>query len=288
MLEGRGATEVWQSDRPKLTFEWSEGSVFAFPRNTWHRMYNTSAIPVVFLAVTTAPQVMNAVDELDAIFSTEHDFMDLYQDNDQYFRMSDLRTLDGWYKQTIWHTNFIPDARNAGLNAMEHKVAGGDLTGYRMGKNFPHGHISQWPAGRYHKAHCHGPGAILLGLDGEGYVLAWPREIGPRPYQSGHLDQVVLIQWGKNSIHGPPNGWFHQHFNGGDSPARHIAVYGAKLPLGVHAMDDGAGNYLGYTPVDAGGTLINYEDEDPRVRQDFERLLGAKGIQLQMPNVVYR
>ena len=69
-------------------------------------------------------------------------------------------------------------------------MAGGQLTGYRMGDRFPHGHISAWPSGRYHKAHFHGPGAILLGLDGEGYVLVWPSELGPRPYQDGHEERA--------------------------------------------------------------------------------------------------
>jgi len=37
-----------------------------------------------------------------------------------------------------------------------------------------------------------------------------------------------------------------------------------------------------------GGTLIEYEDEDPRVRADFEAELAKKGIKCTMPSVSYR
>ena len=37
-----------------------------------------------------------------------------------------------------------------------------------------------------------------------------------------------------------------------------------------------------------GGTLLEYEDEDPRVRRDFEEALRKEGIESAMPPVVYR
>src|SRR5262249_1774652 len=58
VLQGRGVTQVWQGDGPKLTFEWNEGSVFAFPRNTTHRLFNAGQEPAILMAVTTAPEVI--------------------------------------------------------------------------------------------------------------------------------------------------------------------------------------------------------------------------------------
>ncbi len=287
VLQGNGTAEVWQGDGKKLTFEWGESSVFAFPPNTWHRLYNGSSRPAIVMGVTTAPQVMNAVRDPDFVFNSDYQFADLYQEGDRYFADPGQRTTEGSYRGVIWHTNMIPDARRALLDDLERKVSGGQLTGYRMGDEFPHGHISQWPAGRYHKAHYHGPGAILLGLDGEGYVLAWPSSLGPHPYQDGHGDQVLKVNWSRNSIYSPPNAYFHQHLNSGAGPAKHIAVYGAKLPLGVHALDDGEG-FVGYVSYREGGTLIEYEDEDPQVRRDFEAELAKKGIQYAMPVVAGR
>jgi quercetin dioxygenase-like cupin family protein len=287
VLEGQGLAEVWQGDGRKLTFEWNEGSVFAFPKNTWHCLYNGANRPAVFMAVTTAPEVMNATKDIDFVFNCNHPFGDLYAAGDRYFADPGERTVEGSYQGVIWHTNLIPDSRKALLDDLERKVSGGQLTGYRMGDDFPHGHISQWPVGRYHKAHYHSPGAILLGLDGEGYVLAWPSSLGPHPYQDGHEDQVQKVRWSRNSIYSPPNAYFHQHFNTGSGPAKHIAVYGGKLPMGVYALDDGDG-FVGYVSYRDGGTLIEYDDEDPRVRGDFEQELRGKGIDCSMPPVVYR
>jgi quercetin dioxygenase-like cupin family protein len=291
ILQGRGSTQVWQGAGPKLAFEWGEGSVWAFPRNTWHRMYNGGSEPAVFLAVTTAPEIINAVANPDFAFNCDYEFVDLYAEGDRYFVPNpEKRTLTtSRYTQMYWDTHLIPDAYRALVDDAGHKVAGGQLTGYRMGEQFPRGHISEWPAGRYHKAHFHGPGAILLGLDGEGYVVAWDSKLGPRPYEAGHGDEVWKVNWRRNSIYTPPNAFFHQHLNTGAGPARHIAVYGADLPLGVHDVSGrGVGLSRALLSYREGGTLIEYEDEDPQIRRDFEAAIRAKGIECAMPPVQNR
>jgi oxalate decarboxylase/phosphoglucose isomerase-like protein (cupin superfamily) len=287
ILQGRGVTQVWQGDREKLTFEWGPGSVFAFPPNTTHRLMNGSQQEVVFMGVTRAPQVMNALGNLDLIFNSDFRFLDLYAQGDNYFLLREVRKKENELSFGSLFTNFIPDVRHVLLDDSERKVAGGQLTVYRMGERFPHGHISQWPTGRYHKAHYHGPGAILLGLDGEGYVLAWDTKLGTRPYKGGHGDQVHRVEWGQNSIYCPPNAYFHMHINSGAGPARHVAVYGEYLPLGVHDMSEEIG-YKGLKSVRDGGTMIDYEDEDPQIREDFEGTLRAKGLECTMPPVTYR
>jgi len=287
VLEGRGTAQVWQGNGEKMTFEWGTGSVFAFPPNTSHRLLNGAREPAVFLAVTSAPRIINALDNLDAVFNSDIRLADLDVQGDNYFLARESRSTENWYKQGMLHTNFIPDARAVLLDDLERKVAGGQLTGYRMGKRFPHGHISEWPSGRYHKAHYHGPGAILLGLDGEGYVLAWDNKLGSRPYRDGKGDQVHRVNWTKNSIYSPPDAYFHQHLNSGPGPAKHIAVYGEHLPLGVHGMY-AENEWKGMLSFRDGGTLIEYEDEDPQVRKDFEETLRSKGIECKMPPVNYR
>jgi oxalate decarboxylase/phosphoglucose isomerase-like protein (cupin superfamily) len=286
VLQGRGVAQVWQGSGDKLSFEWREGSVFAFPLNTEHRLFNGGRDPVIYLAVTTAPMVINALNNLDLIFGCEHHCVPLYE-NPQYFVASDNRTVEGWYKQAIWHTNFIPDSRRMVLDALEQKAVGGMLTGYRMGPMFPHGHVSEWPAGRYHKAHYHEPGTVLLQLDGEGYILAWDSRLGPRPYESGNGDAVHKVNWGPNSIYAPPDAYYHQHFNTGATPAKHISVYGAHLPLGVHEMVDEQMNWKGLLSVKEGGTLIEHRDEDPQIRKDFVEALREKGIESQMVDSIF-
>jgi mannose-6-phosphate isomerase-like protein (cupin superfamily) len=286
ILQGRGVTQVWQGDREKITFEWGPGSVFAYPRCTTHRLFNGGSEPVIYLAVTTAPAIMNTVDDLDLVFNCDSPYAPLY-DGERYFQASDLKTTEGRNEGVIWHTNFIPDCTRALVDDAEYKVAGGQLTGYRMGNRFPQGHISEWPSGRYHKAHYHEPGAILLGLDGEGYVLAWDHRLGPHPYQDGRGDQVAKVNWRRNSIYSPPDGYYHQHFNTGAGPARHIAVYGNPMPMTVHGMfqDD---TFIGSISSTEGGTLIEYADEDPQIRRDYEAAVARNGVACTMPAVQYR
>ena len=171
---------------------------------------------------------------------------------------------------------------------MEQKVSGGQVTGYRMVNGFPHGHMSEWPVGRYHKADYHGPGALLVGLVGEGYVLVWARDCGIHPYRDGHGDKVLKVPWGPRSMYGPPDGWYHQHINTGSGPARHLAVYGPPSSSIAGYVNSIGYDFTGNISMEEGGTLINYEDEDPQIRKDYEEAIGRKGIRCAMPPVTYR
>jgi hypothetical protein len=156
-----------------------------------------------------------------------------------------------------------------------------------MAGGFPSGHVSAWPSGRYHKGHYHGPGAILVGLEGEGYVLVWPSTLGIHPYQGGKAEQVLKVNWGPRSIYAPPDGWYHQHFNTDSVPARHLAIYGTESTTPGYNYNIGE-NYSGLVSFREGGTLIDYEDEDPQIRSDFAQAIAQRGISLQMPPVNYR
>ena len=83
---------------------------------------------------------------------------------------------------------------------------------------------------------------------------------------------------------GPPNGWFHQHFNLGSERARQLALrYGSrkhKLGFYVAAQKRDGGVFIS---IKEGGTLIEYEDEDPEIRRIYEAELKKKGISLDMP-----
>ncbi len=97
---------------------------------------------------------------------------------------------------------------------------------------------------------------------------------------------MVLIEWGPNSVYVPPDGWFHQHMSTGKVPARHVAVYGGISPLMSRPADGpGAGVYVS---VREGGTLIDYEDEDPEVRRYFIEANRKEGVECDMPPVQYR
>ena len=63
VVEGRGSTEVWQEGQTKQhMFEWQKGSLFAIPLNAFHRFVNAASSPALLLCGTSAPNVMNLLD----------------------------------------------------------------------------------------------------------------------------------------------------------------------------------------------------------------------------------
>jgi len=284
ILDGQGATEVWQDQGRKQMFEWGPWSLFAPPLNTWHRLLNGGRTAVRFLAVTNAPLVMDVVHNEDFIFNCPYDFAERYSAADGFFNEGQKRYESGM--QHIWETNFITDIQSASIDKREVKGAGVSITQFELSGNSLIGHLAQWPAGRYHKAHYHGPGAILLGLQSAGYVLLWSKELGTRPYEAGHSEDVVEVKWKAGSVYCPPGGWFHQHFNAGPQPARHLALrYGSRIhPLGFKIADKRSEDGV-YIDIKRGGTLIEYADEDPHIRKHYEGELRKTGVVCEMPAV---
>jgi quercetin dioxygenase-like cupin family protein len=281
VLRGQGATEVWQDGTKPQIFEWREGSVFAPPLNTWHRLYNGTTEPALLFAVTTAPRIMNTLHDSELVFNCDHQFKQEFTGRPNYF--SETKGYNEG-RSEILEANFIPDAKSFVLKSSSVKTWGSRAIRWRMNKYWPNGHISEWPVGVYHQAHRHGPGAIILGLTSNGYVLAWPHDLGNKPFQNCLGDQVVRIPWGANSVYTPPDNWYHQHFNTGRQPARHIAVHSGvnrAVPRKFGNIED----FAVMVSENDGGLLISYADEDPEIRRRFEQELTPEGIQCNLPPV---
>jgi quercetin dioxygenase-like cupin family protein len=292
ILRGRGLTELWQDGQSKHRFEWNEGSLFAMPLNAWHRLVNGGREPVLIFAMTSAPLVMNALRNTEFIFNCPYNFTDRYTGEADYFTARGKQYETGCQPAMGWETNFVPDVRTAMRGSMAGKVEDGKGAIFKMAAYTPHNpmHTSEWPAGKYHKAHWHGPGAILLGLKSEGYVLIWHRQFGPRPFQDGHGDKVMRLDWKPNSIYCPPNEYFHQHFNTGPEAAAHFAETGAGLGTDIPTLKDfgGAAPHRSLRESGRIGAVIEYEDEDPEIRRMFREELEKKGVKFDMEPVVYR
>ena len=70
VVEGRGSTEVWQEGQSKKhAFEWQKGSLFTIPLNAFHRIVNASSAPALTLCGTSAPNLMNLIDNPDFVFN---------------------------------------------------------------------------------------------------------------------------------------------------------------------------------------------------------------------------
>ena len=259
VLSGRGATALTQGDREQ-TFEWGPGAVFSIPVNAPHQHHNGSgAEPVRFVAVTSAPMVMSIFNSTRFVFDNPFEFEERYT-SEKY------NTGDGtlWQSTTgrhVWETNFVPDVVNFKLFDLPRRGAGGSNVTFELGYNSLASHISQFPVGTYKKAHWHGPGAHVFVLSGQGYSLLWPKD--------AKRSERTRVDWKPGSLVVPPNEWFHQHFNGGGSPARYLA-----LRWGSHRFS----SIAGITPdtegadksIEEGGSQIEYEIEDPAVLDEFE------------------
>ncbi len=279
VLEGRGATLVGDDPNSRMSFEWHKGSVFSVPINTWHQHLNGSGSESArFVAVTTAPITMNLFHNEGFIFNNGYVFEDRmgtakhFQGEGTMFTATTGRT-------NVWETNFVPDIETFTTFTWKERGAGGAHIKFELADNTQTAHISEFPVGTYKKAHQHGPGAHVIIIKGSGYSLLWPSHGSPN-------DGMERVDWEVGSMVVPPNGWFHQHFNGGVTPARYLAFrWGSQkydFSLGV-AME-------GETDVSVklGGGQIEYEDEDPVVHDIFAETLAKVGGESQMAEFIPR
>src|SRR5215470_2747656 len=242
VLDGRGSTTVWNDAGHRITFEWKAGALFAIPLNAWHQHFNGSGKePARFVAVTNGPPVINLYEDIDFVFNTKHDFKGRFNGEPDYF------SAKGEQKGLLLQTNFVADAVNLPKGSMN-------------------SHISQFPIGTYKKGHCHGPGAHVIILNGEGYSLMWPEGEEPRRYD-----------WQVGSMIVPPNMWMHQHFNSGTTPARYLA-----FKHEVVSIRNGQGVPKAWISRRIGGDQIDYIDEKPEIRTLFADELAKNGLTPKM------
>ncbi|MBI4329976.1 MAG: ethanolamine ammonia lyase-activating protein [Chloroflexi bacterium] len=266
ILNGRGATTLWQQGGPAQTFEWQEWSLFAIPINTWHQHFNGQGDrPVRYVASTSAPLIMNLFHNTNFIFGDSFIFDDRFSGEQDYF------TRPGKFfsvEDRIWETNFVPDTRKVKLYRWNERGAGGDNIHFELSDNTMTAHISEFPVGTYKKAHRHGPGGNVIILNGEGYSLMW-LEGQPK----------VKVGWRPGSMFVPPDKWFHQHFNTGAEPARYLALrWGSKKNIldviGKIGRPD--------EDIKKGGDQIEYRDQDPEIEAIYAAELSRKGLRSKM------
>ena len=262
VLSGRGSTAVWNDAGQRVTFEWKAGAVFAIPLNTWHQHFNGSGRePARYVSATNAPSVINLYEDIDFVFNHKYDFLNRFSGEPDFF--SPQSEMTGF----LLHTNFVPDAVNLPLVVAKERGAQGGHIRFNMAHGSIPSHISQFPVGTYKKAHCHGPGAHVIVLSGEGYSLMWPEGEEPERYE-----------WQVGTLIVPPNRWFHQHFNSGPSSARYLAFkhFSPRNAQGVP---------LSWISRRLGGNQIDYADETPGVRTMFREALAKHDLKSRMDEV---
>lgn len=286
VVEGRGTCEVWQEgDVNKHVFEWQKGSMFSIPMNAWFRLVNATSKPAVLMAGNTAPNVLNQLNNVEAVFDNPFIFRDRFSGADDFFKYRDDIEPDPVRGLAMRRTNFIPDVIDCDLPLDNRRSPGYRRVEPYMTDNQFYYWIGQHENGRYSKAHAHTSAAILICLKGKGYTYTWPEHLGPTPWADGNGDQVQRLDYEPfGFITAAPGGarWYHQHFSVSKEPFRLSAWFGPHNP----GRDPGApgSKHTDYTAreLHEGGTAIAYWQEDPHILAEYRETLEANGVELRM------
>jgi mannose-6-phosphate isomerase-like protein (cupin superfamily) len=276
ILEGRGSTSIWSEGGTKQSFEWQPNSHFSPPLNTWHQHFNAQGNkPARYVAMTLAPLMMNVFHNRDFIFNNPFQFTDRYSGKKNYFSAEGKLCKTRIWGSRVWETNFIPDVLKSYMSEWKERGAGGKSVSFELAENSMASHISEFPVGTYKKAHRHGPGAHVIIVSGEGYSLLWEKQGKP----------IQRYDWKVGSMFVPPTMWFHQHFNVGKEPARYFVL---SRRISVKHNPGGDKDWdlsKSDKSLKVGGNQIEYEDEDPMIREMFEKELAKRGVECKMPKI---
>lgn len=292
VIEGRGTTEVWvEGDSKRHVFEWQAGSLFSIPMNAWFRIVNASSSPALLLGGNTAPNVMNLINNTDAVFNNPFVFSDRFSGADDFYKYHDEIEPDPVRGLAMRRTNFIPDIVNCDLPLDNRRSPG-----YRRIEPFMTGNsfylwIGQHENGRYSKAHGHPSAAVLICIKGKGYTYTWPESAGVNPWKDGNADKVERVDYEPvGMVTAAPGGlnWYHQHFGTSKEPLRLTAWYGPNAPGRMPGLPGEKLTDFGAIDVDQGGTAIPYSMEDPFIRAEYEATLAANGTHTRMDPEWYK
>src|SRR5215813_3783951 len=292
VLSGQGESVIWNpGSEVKRSVRWKAGSVLSPPLNVWRQHFNRGNSPARFLVMTNAPVVIDLFHNLDFVFNNDYAFRDRYSGEEDFFgggankvHHKDTTSEESEQAKGVdtWDSGFVPDARELALRESKERGAGNYRIELQLADNTMQAHISEFEAGTYKKAHRHGPGSHVVMLNGRGYTLMWK---GSLKYSDAPAATQKRIDWVEGSLFVPPDGWFHQHFNTGSDPARYIApTWGGDGKWFTRSLGGGGRTHrLGKTSTRKGGNLIEYEDEDPAIREMFVAELKRNGVEVRMP-----
>jgi quercetin dioxygenase-like cupin family protein len=291
VLDGEGETVIWQpGSAGKQSVKWQQGSVIAPPLNVWRQHLNRGAAPARFISMTNAPMVIDLFHSSDFVFNNDYAFRDRYSGELDYFGAGQEKMF---HKETndeeseikggvhTWDSGFIPDVRKIGLRQVKERGAANSRIELQLSDNALQAHVSEFDVGTYKKAHRHGPGSHVVMLNGTGYTLMWKGAV-----KYSEAPTHMRVDWKEGSLFVPPDGWFHQHFNAGNDAARYLApTWGGDGKWFMKAVGGGSRTHrLGKTSIRKGGNLIEYEDEDPEIREIYQAELRKNGVEMHMPS----
>ncbi|MGW5432781.1 hypothetical protein ACWET9_37145 [Streptomyces sp. NPDC004059] len=279
VVSGNGTTRIWsENDRQDEghTFEWNDRALFMVPPNQYRQFGNMRGDrPVRLLHYDYLPLAMSVVPDPDFFLNNDYaarsttagHLKSVFSEAQQIAGGEGLRWITGKGKGVAyWYGNLFPDMSAwDNLDSNAYRGAGGRTVRIQFAESDMSCHMSVFDAKTYKKAHRHGPGRVIVIPSGEGYSVMW-LEGGER----------VVVPWQEAALFVPPDRWFHQHFNLGDTPARYLALH---PPI----------QFAGYAEKaeDRAHDQIEYSQEDPWTREYFESELARRGLTSLMPPEAY-
>ncbi len=256
VLDGQGSTVVEGPGGDKRSFEWGKGSLFCLPLNAPYRIYNSSGQNRARIAVcTNLPMVMKQFRNEGFVFDSTEPFPERW--GEERFYRGEGVFIPTREQRHMWETNLIPNVLTFDqMTPSPHRGAGSMNIQFVLGETTMRGHMSEVGVGNYKMAHIHGDGAHIIQLGDEGYSLYWREGEEPR-----------RVDWKFGMLHSPGNDEWHQHFNVSDRPGRYLPLgYGGyRYPF----TNANRANIL-HSYVQKSKIQIEYEDEDPGIRQLFD------------------
>lgn len=291
VLDGDGATTVWHERGHSQTFNWAKRSLFSPPLNVWRVHKNLGLTPARLISFNDLPLMMDLFHNLDFIFDNEFVFRDRYNNEPDFFVMNPAKfksvgtaatfKAEDLKNARLVESGLIPDIKRLDLYESKARGFANRSVEICLSNDTMQTHISQFDVGTYKTAHRHGPGSHILPIEGVGYSLMWTDSAR---YSDGR--QHMRIDWKDGTLFVPPDRWYHQHFNIGANSAMYIANEWVGAKYWSKAIGGGGRTHrLNTVSFHDGGNMVDYTDEDPTVRSQFEEELKKHGVPSRMPAV---
>ena len=157
--------------------------------------------PALLIGGTTAPNLMNLINDAGAIYDCPYQFRDRFSGADDFYKYKDDIEPDPVRGLAMRRTNFIPDIVNCDLPLDNRRSPGYRRVEPLMTGNSFYLWIAQHENGHYSKAHAHTSAAVLICLKGKGYTYTWPEQLGiyaveGRQGRSGQARRLRAVRHG--------------------------------------------------------------------------------------------
>jgi quercetin dioxygenase-like cupin family protein len=193
--------------------------------------------------------MINIFHNEDFIFRNPFNFRDRFHEGDEFLRYNKHMA------ERYWETNLVPDVNQFPLDDFPMKGKGVRHMRFTLADTTYGCHVSEFPPGCRSTFHRHGPGAVIIITQGEGYVMLW---------KDGEERQRHDFKVG--TVYSPNDLMWHGHFNTGKGTMRHFAIRGDS-PKYSH---DRFRNPL--------WTMIPMDEEPPEIHREYVQILGEKGV----------